>query len=278
MLCCNKLKHEILHFVQDDKIRLMDFLTPTKSQLADWARLGQKRARRERGLFLIEGEVCTREALHARARLEALLVLGTEAERHDELLASAGKVPPYKLTTEAFQRVSKVEASQGIVAVGRMFSLPARQGNLAIAVEQVSDPGNCGALIRVADFFGASELYLGPGSADMWNEKVVRGSMGSIFHQPVRADADLSELIEQWDGASVAAVSHGGEKLQTGKGARPCAPNEKPILLVLGHETRGLSAEIVELCSHRLTLQPSGHAESLNLVTAAAVFAYALSN
>ena len=252
----------------------MDFLTPTKSQIADWARLGQKRARRERGLFLIEGEVCTREALKSQARLEALLVLTSEVERWDELLAKSGKVPPYRLNSDAFQRVSKVEASQGIVAVGRMFSLPARPGKLAIACEQASDPGNCGALLRVADFFGASELYLGPGSADVWNEKVVRGSMGSIFHQPVRPDSDLSELIANWEGASVAAVSHGGVSL--GKLQSDKRKAKSPILLVLGHETRGLSEELVELCSHKLTLEPSGDAESLNLVTAAAVFAYAL--
>ncbi len=252
----------------------MDFLTPTKSQIADWARLSQRRARRERGLFLIEGEVCTREALKARARLDALLVLSTEAERWEELLAAAKNVPAYKLSTDAFQRVSRVEASQGIVAVGRMFSLPARKTKFAIACEQVSDPGNCGALIRVADFFGASELDLGPGSADVWNEKVVRGSMGSIFHQPVRADAELLELIEQWDGATVAAVSHGGTPL--GNFKLQVSSFKFPILLVLGHESRGLSAEIEAACSHKLTLEPHGDAESLNLVTAAAVFAYAL--
>lgn len=249
----------------------MDFLTPTKSQIADWARLGQKKARRERGLFLIEGEVCTREALKARARLEALLVLGTESERWEELLAGAANIPQYKLTTDAFRRVSRVEASQGLVAVGRMFSLPARKTKFAIACEQVSDPGNCGALIRVADFFGASELHLGPGSADVWNEKVVRGSMGSIFHQPVRADVELLELIENWDGATVATVARGGESLRS----KPKLAS--PVLLVLGHETRGLSEEIEAACSHKLTLEPKGDAESLNLVTAAAVFAYTLS-
>jgi TrmH family RNA methyltransferase len=249
----------------------MDFLTPTKSQIADWARLGQKRARRERGLFLIEGEVCTREALASKARLDAILVLGSEEEKWAELLDRAKKIPQYLLNSDAFQRVSKVETSQGIVAVGKLFSLPARKTKLAMAVEQVSDPGNCGALIRVADFFGASELHLGPGSADVWNEKVVRGSMGSIFHQPVRADAELTELIAHWEGSTVAAVSHDGRKLEARN-----LKLESPILLVLGHETRGLSPDIAAACSHRLTLEPSGDAESLNLVTAAAVFSYAL--
>lgn len=250
----------------------MELLSPTKSQLSDWSRLGQKRARKERGLFLIEGEVCTREALKAKARLDSILVLGTEAEKWEELLEGAKKISQYELNTDAFRRISRVETSQGIVAVGKMFSLPVRKSNLAMACEQVSDPGNCGALIRVADFFGASELHLGPGSADVWNEKVVRGSMGSIFHQPVRADAEITEVIENWTGSTVAAVSHGGKKLETRN-----LKFETPMLLILGHETRGLSPEIAAACSHRFTLEPMGDAESLNLVTAAAVFAYALS-
>jgi len=250
----------------------MDFLTPTKSQIADWARLGQKRARRERGLFLIEGEVCTREALQSKARLDAILVLAGEAEKWEELLSSAKKTPQYSLNSDAFQRVSKVETSQGIVAVGKLFSLPARKTKLAMAVEQVSDPGNCGALMRVAEFFGASDLHLGPGSAEIWNSKVVRGSMGALFHLPVRDDANIAELVQHWPGASVAAVAHKGQPLH---GARDL---KKPVLLVLGHETRGLSEDVAALCSHRFTLLPLGKSESLNLVTAAAVFAYALSD
>jgi TrmH family RNA methyltransferase len=243
--------------------------TPTRRQISEWARLTQKKFRRERGQFLIEGEVCVREALRARLRIEAVLILASEYERWRREIPSP--IPVYSLSSTDFARFTKVEGSQGILAVARTFDLPPRTGNLAVACEQVSDPGNCGALIRVADFFGASALHLGPGSAEIWNPKVVRGSMGSLFYQPVRSEADLDELVRTWKGSSVAAVAHGGQPLNN------LSSLKKPILLVLGHETRGLSDEIAELCSHRLTLSPLGKAESLNLVTAAAVFAYALS-
>jgi RNA methyltransferase, TrmH family len=87
----------------------------------------------------------------------------------------------------------------------------------------------------------------------------------------VREDVDLAALLNEWPGSSVATVAHGGQPLHSRVVLEP------PILLVLGHETRGLSDEITTLCTHRLTLEPRGEAESLNLVTAAAVFAYALS-
>ncbi|MCC6476553.1 RNA methyltransferase, partial [bacterium] len=125
-------------------------------------------------------------------------------------------------------------------------------------------------LIRVADFFGLSELYLGPGSADKWNDKVVRGSMGSLFHQPLKDVEEVAAFIKKWKGDSVALVAHGGVPLDNRTSFM------SPTLLVFGNETRGLSPEIETFCTHRVTLTPHGDAESLNLVTAAAVACYAL--
>ena len=247
-------------------------LPPSRRQISEWAALAQKKFRRELGEFLIEGDVCVREALRADAGLEAVLVLHEEAEKWRERLGTHPHFPVYEVNSETFARVSTVENSQGIVAVARMFQLPPRPGKLTILCEKVSDPGNCGALIRVADFFGAIELLLGPESAEVWNPKVVRGSMGSLFHQPVQTGVDIAAVIHDWPGSSVATVAHAGEPLHGKLNLKP------PILLALGHETRGLSDEIASHCTHRLTLKPAGSAESLNLVTAAAVFAYALSS
>jgi len=244
--------------------------TSTRRQVSEWARLTQKKFRRERGQFLIEGEICVREAVRARLTIEAMLVLASEREKW--LREFPASIPVFALAASDFARFAKIESSQGILAVARTFELPPRAGKIALACEQVSDPGNCGALMRVADFFGASELCLGPDSAEIWNPKVVRGSMGALFRLPVRTDANLEELVRAWPGASVAAVAHGGQPLHTARDLK------KPVLLVLGHETRGLSDEIASLCSHRFTLSSSGKSESLNLVTAAAVFAYELSN
>jgi TrmH family RNA methyltransferase len=244
---------------------------PSRKQISEWSSLTQKKFRRERSEFLIEGDVCVREALRARVDLEAVLVLAGEAEKWQAEFGARPRFPVYTVNSETFRRFTTVESSQGIVAVARVFQLPPRPGKLTMVCERVSDPGNCGGLIRVADFFGAIELLLGPDSAEVWNPKVVRGSMGSLFHQPVQADVDVADLLRNWPGTSVATVAHNGEPLLGKLHLKP------PTLLVLGHETRGLSDEIAALCTHRLTLKPQGNAESLNLATAAAVFAYALS-
>ncbi len=276
----------------------LDFLPPTKKQLSDWAKLGQKKYRRELGQFLIEGAVCVREALKSKAKLEAILVLSSRSEEWEEDLDKL-RLPIYTLNRESFSRITQLETSQGIVGIGKMFTLPPRDSRFALAVEQVSDPGNCGGLIRVADFFGASMLYLGTDSAEIWNEKVVRGSMGSVFHQPVKEHVVLPDLIKKWKGTTAALVSHGGERLAPSVFASQTHPSASAsqthpsasasqthpsasaggqggCLLVLGHETRGLDPSVARSCTVQLTLEPHGGAESLNLVTAAAVASFAL--
>ncbi len=245
----------------------MEFSEPSRAQLSLWASLKQKKYRKQRGQFLIEGDICIREALKAKAPIEAMVVSREHLARFESLVRSSGK-DAFTANARDFARLSSVENSQGILAIGKVFQLPVRKSDVAVLVEQVTDPGNCGTLLRTAAFFGASALILGKGSAEVWNGKVVRGSMGAIFRQPFRQEKNLLEFIKSWKGSTVAAVAHGGHPLQTIKKLR------SPVLLVLGHETRGLSEELAQTCSHRATLQGRGGAESLNLATATAVFLY----
>lgn len=245
----------------------MDILQPSRAQLSRWASLKDKKYRREHGQFLIEGEICVREALAARAPLEAVVVAREHLTRFETLIRSAPK-PAFVANAQDFARLSSVDSSQGILAIGKFFELPPRESNVAVLAEQVADPGNCGTLLRTACFFGASVVILGNGSAEVWNPKVVRGSMGAIFRQPFREEENLLEFVRTWQGDTVAAIAHGGKSFEILKKLKP------PVLLVLGHETRGLSAELTETCAHRVTLAASGHAESLNLAAAAAIFLY----
>ena len=245
----------------------MKLSEPSRAELTRWVSLKQKKYRQQRGQFLIEGGICVREALKANAPIEAVVVSREYLTRFESLVRSSGK-DIFLANTRDFARLSSVENSQGILAIGHIFELPIRKSDVAVLVEQVTDPGNCGTLLRTAAFFGASALILGEGSADVWNGKVVRGSMGAIFRQPFRKEKNLLEFIENWKGSTIAAVAHGGHSLQSIKKPRA------PVLLVLGHETRGLSEELARACSHRATLPGRGGAESLNLATATAVFLY----
>ena len=245
----------------------MDILQPSRAQLSRWASLKDKKYRREHGQFLIEGEICVREALAARAPLESVVVAREHVARFETLIRSAQK-PGFVANAQDFARLSSVDTSQGILAVGNVFELPPRKSDVAVLAEQVADPGNCGTLLRTACFFGASVVILGKGSAELWNPKVVRGSMGAIFRQPFKEESNLLEFVRTWQGDTVAAIAHGGTPLQK------LDKLASPVLLVLGHETRGLAAGLADLCTQRITLAGSGQTESLNLAAAAAIFLY----
>ena len=94
--------------------------TSTRRQVSEWARLTQKKFRRERGQFLIEGEICVREALAARAPLEAVVVAREHLARFETLIRSASK-QIFVANAQDFARLSSVDTSQGILAIGKFF-------------------------------------------------------------------------------------------------------------------------------------------------------------
>ena len=145
-----------------------------------------------------------------------------------------------------------------------------RCDGLTLVLDGVGDPGNAGTLIRTADAVGANQVVLTENSADAWSPKVVRSSAGSVFHLPP-IELETDELIEKLRDENVpiiAAVAHKGISCFEYSWPPKCA-------LVLGHETRGISPELENAASARVTIPVFGRAESLNVAVAGAVLMYA---
>jgi TrmH family RNA methyltransferase len=122
----------------------------------------------------------------------------------------------------------------------------------------VGDPGNVGAVIRTADALIGGAVVLGPGCADPYSPKAVRGSMGSIFAAPL-----VRATVEATPAPRVALVAHGGEEPGNAGGVGT---------LCLGAEREGLPPEVLEACERRWTIPlRAGSAESLNVAAAAAI-------
>ncbi len=131
-------------------------------------------------------------------------------------------------------------------------------GSACVYLDRVGDPGNVGAVIRVADALIDGIVVLGPGCADPFSPKAVRASMGSIFSQPpARAG------VEATPRPRLGMVAHGGS---------PLARLDAPLTVCIGAEREGLSAEVLSGCDQTVTipLRPGG-AESLNVAAAAAI-------
>jgi TrmH family RNA methyltransferase len=162
---------------------------------------------------------------------------------------------------ELLAEVSTLGHAPRVVGVYRRGDLPVGARDVALALWQVSDPGNVGTLIRTADAFGAA-VALSAGCADPLGPRALRATAGAIFRVPLVA----------WDETPsdrVALVAHGGAPL----GAIELEP---PLTLVLGAEREGLPASLVAGC-RQATIPLPGAAESLNVAAAGAVALYELS-
>lgn len=138
---------------------------------------------------------------------------------------------------------------------------------LVLALDGVADPGNLGTILRTADWFGAAGVVLSPGCVDPFNEKVVRSTVGSLFHLPVVSDIHLPDALREARSAGFAVV------VADVKGAIALDDWRPPArsLLVLGSESQGVSTAVAELADVAVSIPRHGQAESLNVAVAAGI-------
>lgn len=135
-------------------------------------------------------------------------------------------------------------------------------GTVALALESIQDPGNLGTIIRIADWFGINRIYCSPDCVDTYNPKTIQATMGSIARVQV-IESDIIPLLQQTSVPGYAATLHGRNIVEF-----------DPIregLLLIGNESRGLSPEVVDRCTHHITIPRLGGAESLNAAVAAGI-------
>lgn len=235
----------------------------------------------EKGLFLVEGPKLVREAVDAGVALREIFVSPELAAKPgaEQLLADLkAKFQVHDVDDGTLEDLATVEAPQGVVAVaevpkrGGPEALLTAKGDLLLATT-VQDPGNAGALARVAAAFGLAGVVADKTTADFFSPKAVRGSAGAVLRVPVHRVDDLGDFAVKLKAAGVAtyaAVARQGED--------PAKVALSPrVALLLGGEGRGVPEGLLLACEGTLTIPMAAGTESLNVATAAAVLAYALS-
>lgn len=227
---------------------------------------------------LLEGPHLLEEAWRSNVEVTLAIFAGETVDgRFSDLAARAAAhgariitVPPALLDS-----ISPVRQPTGVLAVARlhgasMDDVLREQPALLLVLEGVQDPGNVGATIRAAEGCGASGVILGPGCADPFGWKALRGSMGSLFRLPV-------VLVPEWgpalnalrtaDVRMVAAVPRGGTALTS-------VILDGPSAILLGGEGPGLSQALLDAADDRLTIEMRPPVESLNVAITAALVLY----
>ena len=247
--------------------------TPSKSQLKHWGKLTMEKYRRQEGLFLAEGMKVVGELLRSGRPVEALLVCEEKAGRWEGLPAGAPtEIGIYRLSNREWEALSQDAAPEGVMAVAVMTKPPGpnflseARGPLLL-LYRVNNPNNLGALLRTADWFGFRTVFLSDGSVEATNPKVVRTSMGSLFHLTVVEDCDFEQLLSRLRGRFQVV----GSEVREGISPHPCAVE---TALLMGSESHGLPAELLALTDERWRIPGKGGVDSLSLPQAAAVMMY----
>ncbi|MFT3942445.1 MAG: RNA methyltransferase [Ancrocorticia sp.] len=273
-------------------LRLKDV---TRNQLQRAQKLHQREQRTRHGQFLVEGPQAVREILAHRVDLVRDLY-ATEAalDRYPEIrdLAARHGVWTHLVGGEDFRDLSA--DGQGLVVVANIPEIldPAAVldgTTLAVATVATADPGNLGTIIRTADAAGAGAVLVGKGSAEVTSPKVVRSTVGSLFHVPYVAGLSLEQMVEYAHaaGMQVFAAEGAGEwelsALQNNayrarQGVAIEGPDlRRPTLWVLGNEAHGFDGLDLTLVDATVSIPLYGAAESLNVSIAGAVCIYASS-
>jgi TrmH family RNA methyltransferase len=246
---------------------------PSKVQLKRWGKLTMEKYRRQAGLFLAEGVKVVGELLRSGRPLEALLVCEEKAGRWETLLAGTpADTGVYRLSNREWEALSQDAAPEGVMAVVVMTPpiepacVAEEQGPLLL-LHRVNNPNNLGALLRTADWFGFRTVFLSNGSCEATNPKVVRTSMGSLFHLTVVEDCDFEQLLPRLRSRFLVV----GSEAREGIAPHPCAAR---TALLMGSESHGLPTELLALTDERWRITGRGRAESLSLPQAAAVLMY----
>jgi TrmH family RNA methyltransferase len=240
--------------------------------------LTRRAGRQKAGRFLAEGAQAVREALRwALAGRGAVHEVFAVALPDDlAALAAEARVPVSAVTERAVAGLSETVTPQGVVAVCDLVDVPLTEAlagtpRLVAVLAGVSDPGNAGTVIRVADAAGADAVILAGPTVDPHNGKCVRASTGSLFHLPV-ARAAVPEVLDTCRAAGLRLVAADGRARDD---LSACAELADPTAWVFGSEAHGLPEDLRDSLDHALRVPVYGDAESLNLATAAAVCLYA---
>jgi RNA methyltransferase, TrmH family len=235
-----------------------------KSQAKYIQSLGQKKVRDEEGVFIAEGPKIVAELLaSADANIVKLYALpdwisvnrsdcnGIDIIEIDE--ADLAKISQMTTPNKVLAIVKKQEAPKEIVT----------KGTISLVLDTIQDPGNLGTIIRIADWFDIPQIICSKDCADAYNPKVIQSTMGSIIRVKILYTDLASWLNEQKDVFIYAAALKG----------QPVTAMKKITegLIVIGNESKGISADIMGLVDIKITIPQKGRAESLNAAVATGI-------
>lgn len=225
--------------------------------------------RRSEGLFVAEGVRLCADAMLSGLRFSMLVISDSASVRYadavDQLISAADKI--FYVSDAVFSKISDTATPQGVIAVIKIADLvsqkPIAKGKY-VALENIQDPSNLGAVARTAEAFGVSGIILTESGCDPFSPKALRASMGALFRIPVFIVENLFPFVSEF-GTTYACV------IDSDASPVGSIDFEPGSVVLIGNEGNGLMQETILSADKKVTIPMPGRAESLNAAVAASI-------
>lgn len=238
-------------------------------------KLKDKKERDISNEYVIEGIKLIQEAIQENVNIKQIIVCDdcdkTESMPKD-LMYEIAKYDCIYVTKKIFKYISEVQEPQGILAVIEKNNLDREidySQDIIVALDDVQDPGNLGTILRTVDSIGLTQILVSKGTADSYNPKVVRSTMGAIFRIKIIECEDLEKTLKEIKKHKFKVVV---TSLQTENSIYEINYNKKVI--VIGNEAKGVEKDIQELADEKIKIPMLGKTESLNASVATGIVLY----
>lgn len=225
--------------------------------------------------FIVEGIKLIKEAIEEKAEIKQIVICDN-CQNTDiipkELMYEIAKYECIYVTENIFKTISDVNTPQGILAIiGRNTAeteIDYTQ-DIIVALDDIQDPGNLGTILRTVDSIGLNQILVSKGTADSYNQKVVRSTMGAIFRVKIIECENLEKTLKEIKKHKYELVI---TSLQTENSIYNVNYNRKVI--VIGNEANGVEQKIQDMADIKVKIPMLGKTESLNAAISTGIVLY----
>ena len=232
--------------------------------------LSFKKYRNQHKKFFIEGKRIVDELIQSNYKIDKIIITQDFIDKHSKHTLFSSKLDYQIISDKDYKKIKNTSNSQGIFALVPMkdsFNIKNNIKGPTLILNNISDPGNMGTLLRSAVWYGVNNIFISRGSVDIYNPKVVRSSMGAHFYLSNLFELDIYDIIPiltnknfQVIAATVDGISYKNISIKNHDWA-----------LILGSEAHGIDSKILKLVNQQVSIPQKGNIESLNVAVAGSI-------
>ena len=254
----------------------MQTITSKDNELIKHIRkLKDKKYRDESNEYVVEGVKLVEEAVKENAKIKQIIVCEDTTRTYEiptHIMLEIAKYECISVSNKIFNIITQVTNPQGIMAIIEKNAQDTQidyAQDIIVVLDDVQDPGNLGTILRTVDSIGLNQIIVSKGTADAFNSKVVRSTMGAIFRIKIIEVENLAQAIKEMRKHHFKLMV---TSLQTKNSIYDIDFNKK--IIVIGNEANGVSKEIQDMADEKAKIPMLGRTESLNASVAAGVVMY----